>query len=380
MRYFLGLLIAGAMFLFLSIVAHDASAQIEAHCKSNWISRSCSSYPTPNSECNDPLPNGIMVQDNGQHSTYGWEKMYCNGSCNGYTNFVGYYNDKCNYMANACPSGQSWKYNGINFSCQSDSVPTPQDCGITGFPVWNGTGYTCEANFNTPCPAGTINGQYSLPGYDPRPYCADANPPASSSPSVSSAASSGGQNSSAAQSSTNNSDGSGGDSSSGSGGSSASSNGNGSGGGSSGSASSMGQGGSASSVGAGDCDPTSDDYALCIGFTEEVGDNEAHEIIDGVTGEAQDLLDGVYDDLESDIDEFTGIDSQFADAPSALEQAVMGFLPSPASCTPFSFTFLGKTQQMPCEKFQDFRLIFGWFLTICAAVYIWQITTKPVER
>ena len=162
-------------------------------------------------------------------------------------------------------------------------------------------------------------------------------------------------------------------------GNSSSSSSTGGGGNSSGTASSSGTGGSASSAGAGDCDPTADDYALCIGFTEEVGDNEAQEIVDGVTGDAQELLDGIYGDIEDDI-EAAGIDGEFADAPSDLENAVMAFLPSPAQCTPFSFQFLGQTKQLPCEKFQEFRLIFGWFLTLCAAVYIWQITIKPVER
>lgn len=254
-------------------------------------------------------------------------------------------------------------------------VDEPQDCGITGFPIWIGSGYVCEPDFDTPCPEGTTNGMYTLPGYDPRPYCADASTPNSSSAG---SASSSGQNSS-----TNNSDGGGDGSGSSSGnetgGSSSVASSTGGGGNSSGTASSSGTGGSASSAGAGDCDPTSDDYALCIGFTEEVGDNEAQEIVDGVTSDAQELLDGIYGDIEDDI-EAAGIDGEFAEAPSDLENAVMAFLPSPAQCTPFSFQFLGQTKQLPCEKFQEFRLIFGWFLTLCAAAYIWQITIKPVER
>lgn len=111
------------VFAFCIFIPDLVFAQTNPVCVSNWISRSCSSYPIPNSQCSNPLPNGILISGPTQHSEYGWSSFYCNGSCNGHSNFAGYYNGKCNYMANACPEGQSWVYNGTNFSCVDDDCP-----------------------------------------------------------------------------------------------------------------------------------------------------------------------------------------------------------------------------------------------------------------
>lgn len=278
-----------------------------------------------------------------------------------------------------CPSGEA--IDPTSGTC-APSFDDPFSCSggaAGGTAVQNSTGgYSCQVGDNYPCPAGTTPGTAFDGNGNSINTCMADNGNSSSDSNSSSQNSSSGTGSSSG--SGGDDGGSGGDSSDGgNNGNSSSSSSTGSGGNSSGTASSSGTGGSASSAGAGDCDPTADDYALCIGFTEEVGDNEAQQIVDGVTGDAQELLDGIYGDIEDDI-EAAGIDGEFVDAPSDLENAVMAFLPSPAQCTPFSFQFLGQTKQLPCEKFQEFRLIFGWFLTLCAAAYIWQITIKPVER
>lgn len=326
-----------AFILFLivfGVFVSSAHAQTAPACTANWQSRSCSTYPTPianGGSCQPVSTDGILVAGPNQTSQYGYERFYCNTSCNGFNQFAGYYAGKCNYMATACPEGQSWRNDGATASCQPDNVETPQDCGITGFPVWNGSGYTCEADFNTPCPEGTVNGNYTMPGYDPRPYCADGSTPNSSSAG---SASSSGQNSSA-----NNSDGS--DDGEGSGSSSGNNNSSSApagcpvpanstcpnkyevngqwyctsggahcpGGGNS-SSTSSGSGGSASSAGAGECDPTAKDYLQCLDSKELVLPEETGAFDETVAqdkiAEAEAELRDVIEQIQSEIHDTFG--------------------------------------------------------------------------
>lgn len=225
---------------------------------------------------------------------------------------------RCNYepTAECLPPNQIF-----NGECITP-VDEPQDCGITGFPIWIGSGYVCEPNFETPCPEGTTNGMYTMPGYDPRPYCADASTPNSSSAG---SASSSGQNSSS-----NNSEDNGDDSGSSSGNNNNSSSSlagcpipanstcpnkyevNGqwyctsggefcSGGGGNSSASS-GQGG-ASSAGAGECDPTAKNYLECLD-SKEINLPTEKGTFDGTGTDAEDRigeLEGELTDLVNQI-------------------------------------------------------------------------------
>lgn len=206
---------------------------------------------------------------------------------------------RCNYVPTAECLPPNQIYNG---ECITP-VETPQECGFTAQPVWMGSGYYCDPTFPGSCPDGTIPGHFSLPGYEPRPYCADANPPASSasSASASSIDSSAGQNSSG-NNSDGNGDGSG--SSSGNTGNSSSASSTGGGGNSSGSASS-GQGGNASSAGAGQCDPTAKNYLECLNSKEINLPNETGSF-DGTGQDAKDRIGELEGELGDLIDQIKG--------------------------------------------------------------------------
>jgi len=91
----------------------------------------------------------------------------------------------------------------------------------------------------------------------------------------------------------------------------------------------------------------------------------------------------VLDDLHAErLDDISssGIDSDFENAPSALSSALKQFLPNDAACTPIEITFLGSSRSVSCGFFEDFKFIFGWFLTCLAVVHIWQFSTAPVNR
>lgn len=138
--------------------------------------------------------------------------------------------------------------------------------------------------------------------------------------------------------------------------------------------------GSGSSDGTGECDPQSKDYAKCIGQINDVDDGLSDQIVGDATGEAEDRLNDSYDSLIEDVEEFSGIDSEFSGAPNQLMSALQGFLPAPVGCSNVPLTFMGHTASLDCNLFNDFKLAFGWFLSILTAAYIWSLATKPVQR
>lgn len=138
--------------------------------------------------------------------------------------------------------------------------------------------------------------------------------------------------------------------------------------------------GSGSSDGTGECDPNSKDYAKCIGQLNDVDEGLSDQIIGDATGEAEDKMNEAYDSLTEDIENFSGIDNEFANSPNQLMSALQGFLPSPGACPNIPLTFMGQTASLDCNLFNDFKLAFGWFLSILTTVYIWSLATKPVER
>lgn len=275
-KAFLTAVLVYLIFALLSLFSGAVSAQQVYYI--NFIEKSCNTYNNPS--CFPEVTDAQVLVEGPWEEGVGRRIRVCNLTYQAIP-FIGYIGSKCAY-ALACPDGKSWRDDGAVASCQSDNVATPQECGITGFPVWNGNGYTCEANFNTSCPEGTVNGMYTMPGFDPRPYCADANPPTSSS-SADNQSSDGQQSSSASSSGDGNGDGSG----------SSSSSSAGSGSGSSGSSSS-GQGGNASSAGAGECDPTSSEYLDCLtpsgGMPDHTETGSGAQSFSDVNG---DFLDGL---------------------------------------------------------------------------------------
>lgn len=138
--------------------------------------------------------------------------------------------------------------------------------------------------------------------------------------------------------------------------------------------------GSGSSDGTGECDPNSKDYAKCIGQLNDVDEGLSDQIIGDATGEAEDKMNEAYDSLTEDIENFSGIDNEFANSPNQLMSAVQGFLPAPAGCPNIPITFMGQTASLDCNLFNDFKLAFGWFLSILTVAYIWSLATKPVQR
>lgn len=412
------------IFLFFSSFSF---AQTGPSCTSNWMSRSCSTYPTPISSggsCQPVNTSGILVSGPNQTSNYGYERFYCNEQCSGY-DFVDYRNGKCNYLG-SCPAGQEWVYTGSGYQCQ-----TPPQCeaGPAGTHSWPSSGNlscigSCEVTqtgdstcTGTPAEGGMCTASFDFTGA----VCPDEGDDGGSGSSGSSASSGGGSSGGQASSSgggdggDDGGDNGGGDSSSGSGssGGSASSSGNGNGGTCpegqisqgtlNGNAICVGQcptgqywggvngvygcygtggssAGSGSSDGTGECDPNSKDYAKCIGQINDVDEGLSDQIIGDATGEAEDKMNEAYDSLTEDIENFSGIDNEFANSPNQLMSAVQGFLPAPAGCPNIPITFMGQTASLDCNLFNDFKLAFGWFLSILTVAYIWSLATKPVQR
>lgn len=130
---------------------------------------------------------------------------------------------------------------------------------------------------------------------------------------------------------------------------------------------------------AGDCDPTDKNYAKCVGLLVSVDEALSGQLIDGAIGELEAAMDGAFGEVVSDVEGFQ-LPGEFSERVNPFVTAVKGFLPDTQPCVPLELSLLGTSKAFSCEPFQNFRLIFGWFLTILAAVYMWSMLSAPVNR
>lgn len=97
------------------------------------------------------------------------------------------------------------------------------------------------------------------------------------------------------------------------------------------------------------------------------------------SGEAE--LDAAFDHIQAEVEE--GVDettNQLQDAAGPLENALDGFVPQPAACESLSLEIMGHTQTVDCHLINTFKDAFGWFLSIMAGIYIWNMAFQPVNR
>ncbi|WP_027330240.1 hypothetical protein [Marinimicrobium agarilyticum] len=97
------------------------------------------------------------------------------------------------------------------------------------------------------------------------------------------------------------------------------------------------------------------------------------------SGEAE--LDAAFDHIQTEVEE--GVDetsNQLQDAAGPLENALDGFVPQPAACKSLSLEIMGHTQTVDCHLINTFKDAFGWFLSIMAGIYIWNMAFQPVNR
>jgi hypothetical protein len=129
--------------------------------------------------------------------------------------------------------------------------------------------------------------------------------------------------------------------------------------------------------GAGDCDPTSIDYLYCLEQVETVEDDEASIII----GSLNDAVDQNLQELENNFTDFLGdADSNKLGAdPSGFKSAVTDLIPSHSSCIPMKQVFNGHfTMDISCDRINQFKDYFGWFLYLSTAIYLFFFITKPL--
>lgn len=137
-----------------------------------------------------------------------------------------------------------------------------------------------------------------------------------------------------------------------------------------------GNGGGGNGGGAGDCDPTADNYFECTGLLEEVGDDASSNLLESADAAALSSLDAAAEVVTDGIDGIVG--NSPIDEPTGIGSALTSILPSSSSCQPLQFDFPGRPLTLPCDHFEEFKEIFGWFLWLSTAIYIFQLATKPI--
>lgn len=126
------------------------------------------------------------------------------------------------------------------------------------------------------------------------------------------------------------------------------------------------------------CDPTKKDYDECMGRNETPTTAQTQQIIDDLTTSGDAALDDYLESVNADLDQVKSNGVSFKDAPSQLKQALQSIIPQPRSCQNIPFTFYGKTINLNCVWFEKFKTIFGWFLYIITAIYIFKLAMRPV--
>jgi len=152
---------------------------------------------------------------------------------------------------------------------------------------------------------------------------------------------------------------------------------------SSGSNTSGGTGGSNASSGtatsqAGECDPTAKSYDECMGRNKTPTDAEAQSIKDDFKNAGDKALTDYMTAIQDDLDNAKNNGVSFKDSPSQLKQFLNSIIPQPRPCQNIPFTFYGVTKNLNCLWFEKFKTIFGWFLYIITAIYIFKLAMRPV--
>lgn len=150
----------------------------------------------------------------------------------------------------------------------------------------------------------------------------------------------------------------------------------------SGSGSSAGSG-SNTSAGAGECDPTAKNYLECISSEPDLdaAEQKTQDVKVQLQDQVNDGFDYVGEQFSQDVQSQVQQGVPFKNEPSALQSALMAYLPQPVACTDISIALPREHHLViKCDYFETFKLIFGWFLSVIAAMYIWSMATAPVDR
>ncbi|WP_335987384.1 hypothetical protein [Spongiibacter tropicus] len=119
------------------------------------------------------------------------------------------------------------------------------------------------------------------------------------------------------------------------------------------------------------------------GLTEEVGDGEAENITEGALTEASDELDDILDDHIAGVEsgaESGGPMSGIVEG-SGLDDLFSDLVPSAGSCSPMQFQFLSKINMpIPCQRFEEFKAVFGWALYILTAYSIVMVAVNSAPK
>ena len=108
---------------------------------------------------------------------------------------------------------------------------------------------------------------------------------------------------------------------------------------------------------------------------------ETKAITDKFDSETTKLL-ADYEKINKDgIDDVKNNGVPFKNAADAIGSTVKSFIPQPQSCTPYVMS-LGDFGNitLECELFDMWKLLFGWFLSVATAIYIYHLSVRPVQR
>lgn len=119
--------------------------------------------------------------------------------------------------------------------------------------------------------------------------------------------------------------------------------------------------------------------ATYMGVTKDTTQTQTQQISDDIKAAADDALDDYEEAVKADLEQFKNAGGiSFKGAADGIKSAVLSHIPQPNTCQNIEFTYLGTTKNLDCEKFETFKIIMAWFLSIITIIYIFKLAIRPV--
>lgn len=127
--------------------------------------------------------------------------------------------------------------------------------------------------------------------------------------------------------------------------------------------------------GAGDCDPTATNYSECIGQTEVADESLAGDIKSEQDQTAQSKIDEYTEAMTDFVNDNQSLDSESG----VIESMLTGLIPTAGTCSAQTVSFAKISVGINCEKLNQFKVYFGWFLYIITVYYLFHLALTPIE-
>jgi hypothetical protein len=128
-------------------------------------------------------------------------------------------------------------------------------------------------------------------------------------------------------------------------------------------------------VGAGDCDPTSQNYAECTGMNNglvELKGTEGANVFSDINSATTATADGI----ETTVTDALGTGDAGIGGPTGIANDITGGIFNIQACSDLTFPIYGASLVIPCAKLQILRTILTWVVSVLTLIMVFNIATR----